>query len=459
MTSPPAARLPWYRLAGLTLFAMAFGVAANSLEPAVLGQRVLQLAAERKNTVLGLTTAGGLLVATLVQPLMGGLSDRTAGRLGRRIPYLIVGSVLASAALFGVVLAPTLLLVVLGVLAFQFGANTALGPWQAFVPDQVPMSQRGVAAGLKSLFEVLGFVLGRTLSGYLVAEGQALVAVAVAAGIYALALSLTWLTARRDLGPAGALSAAAVPGPARSTPGPSASAVPRPARLTPVPAAPRTRPARNPSTSPGLRTAFATNPAFTWVFVQRALFWCGLIALNTFLLYYLIDVVGMEFARASRFVGQISLALGVGVLMLSVPAGRLADRVGRRPLVLAAGLLAAAGTGMILVARSEALLILAGVVLGVAVGAWQSANWALITDIVPSAHAARYLGLANIATAGGSLLGRSSGALLVDPLNRLAGSQSLGYLALYGLTLVMFLLSAWAVRRIPSPPSTDTIGV
>lgn len=459
MTTTPTTRLPWHRLAGLTLFAMAFGVAANSLEPAVLGQRVLQLAAERKNTVLGLTTAGGLLVATLVQPLMGGLSDRTAGRLGRRIPYLIVGSVLASAALFGVVLAPTLLMVVLAVLAFQFGANTALGPWQAFVPDRVPMSQRGIAAGLKSLFEVLGFVLGRTLSGYLVAEGQALLAVAVAAGTYALGVSLTWVTARRDLGPAGAPSASAVPGPVRPDPGLSPSAVPGPGRSAPGPLAPRTSAEPDPSSTPGLRTAFATNPAFTWVFVQRALFWCGLIALNTFMLYYLIDVVGMEFARASRFVGQISLALGAGVLVLSVPAGRLADRIGRRPLVLAAGLLAAAGTGMILVARSEVLLILAGAVLGVAVGAWQSGNWALVTDIVPPAHAARYLGLANIATAGGSLLGRSSGALLVDPLNRLAGGQSLGYLALYGLTLVMFLLSAWAVRRIPTPPSKDRFGV
>jgi MFS family permease len=147
------------------------------------------------------------------------------------------------------------------------------------------------------------------------------------------------------------------------------------------------------------------------------------------------------------------------VLVLSLPAGRLADRLGRRPLVLAAGLLAAAGTGLILVARSEALLFLAGAMLGVAVGAWQSANWALITDIVPAAHAARYLGLANIATAGGSLVGRSAGALLVDPLNRLAESQSVGYLALYSLTLVMFLLSAWAVRRIPSPQREAAIGV
>src|SRR3989304_1924924 len=167
-------RLPWYRRAGLTLFARAFGIGANSLEPAVLGQRFLQWAPEHKNPALGLPTAAGLLVATLVQPVVGGFSDRTAGRLGRRIPYFIVGSVLASAALFGVALAPTLLLVAVGVLAFQFGSNTAQGPWQALIPDQVPVAQRGTAAGLKSLFEVLGFVVGRALSGYLVAEGRAL---------------------------------------------------------------------------------------------------------------------------------------------------------------------------------------------------------------------------------------------------------------------------------------------
>jgi len=422
-------RLPWYRLAGLTLFALAFGIGANSLEPAVLGQRFLELAPEHKNTALGLTTAAGLLVATLVQPVVGGFSDRTAGRLGRRIPYFIAGSALASAALFGVALAPTLLLVAVGVLAFQFGSNTAQGPWQALIPDQVPVSQRGTAAGLKSLFEVLGFVVGRALSGYLVAEGRALVAVASAAAALFGALLLTGLVARRDITPTGDR-----------------------------PAPPFTPPA-SAGQAPGLRAALTSNPSFAWWFVQRALFWCGLLALNTFMLYYLMDVVGMGFAQASRFVGQLSLVLGVGVLVLSLPAGRLADRLGRRPLVLAAGLLAAAGTGVILVARSPALLFLAGAMLGVAVGAWQSANWALITDIVPAAHAARYLGLANIATAGGSLVGRSAGALLVDPLNRLAGSQSVGYLALYSLTLVMFLLSAWAVRRIPSSQREAAIGV
>ena len=422
-------RLPWYRLAGLTLFALAFGIGANSLEPAVLGQRFLELAPEHKNTALGLTTAAGLLVAALVQPVVGGFSDRTAGRLGRRIPYFIAGCALASAALFGVVLAPTLLLVALGVLAFQFGSNTAQGPWQALIPDQVPVSQRGAAAGLKSLFEVLGFVVGRALSGYLVAEGRALAAVASAAAALFAALLLTGLASRRDIAPAGDRPAPPSP---------------------PLPSA---------GQAPGLRAAVDLQPLLRLVVRPAGAFlvWA---AGPQHLHAVLPDGRGGDGIcpglplRRPAFSGARRRRVGP-----SLPAGRLADRLGRRPLVLAAGLLAAAGTGVILVARSPALLFLAGAMLGVAVGAWQSANWALITDIVPAAHAARYLGLANIATAGGSLVGRSAGALLVDPLNRLAGSQSVGYLALYSLTLVMFLLSAWAVRRIPSSQREAAIGV
>jgi hypothetical protein len=62
--------------------------------------------------------------------------------------------------------------------------------------------------------------------------------------------------------------------------------------------------------------------------------------------------------------------------------------------------------------------------------------------------AARYLGIANIATAGGSFLARLAGGALIDPINRLTGSLEAGYLTLYSLTLVAFAVAAFAVTRL-----------
>src|SRR3989304_326892 len=84
----PTTHLPWYRLAAVTLFSLALGVVSNTLEPAVLGHKVLELVPDQKNTALGFTTFAGLIVAVAWQPILGAWSDRTRSPLGRRAPYV-----------------------------------------------------------------------------------------------------------------------------------------------------------------------------------------------------------------------------------------------------------------------------------------------------------------------------------------------------------------------------------
>jgi len=67
---------------------------------------------------------------------------------------------------------------------------------------------------------------------------------------------------------------------------------------------------------------------------------------------------------------------------------------------------------------------------------------------VPAEAAARYLGLANIATAGASALARLLGGLLVDPVNVLLGSTSAGYVLLFVLAVVFFLGSTVAIMPV-----------
>ncbi len=269
-----------------------------------------------------------------------------------------------------------------------------------------------MASGLKSLFEILGFIVGRRLSGYLIARGEATLAVTAVAVTFAAGLGLTAVAAWAS----------------------RHGSDPRPV----PPSGVRLQELRG----------LLRRRGFHWWFINRSLFWSAVIALNTFILFYLMDVVGMAFEEASRLFGDLSLTLGLGVLIMSIPAGRLADRVGRRPIVIASGLVAAAGTSLLLVVRSQSGLIVIGALLGAAVGTWLSANWALLTDLVPSARPALYLGIANIATAGGSLVSRFAGALLIDPINRITQSRASGYLSLYALAVLAFLLATWAASRV-----------
>ncbi len=411
-------RLRWSKVAALTSFAVAIGITINTLDPPLLGDRLLELTPQHKNVALGLITLGGLLTAMIWQPVVGALSDRTRGGWGRRLPYLVGGTPVAILGLAAVVVAPSLGVLLLAVIVTQLGVNTVQGPWQALLPDRVPGQQRGRAAGMKSAFEILGFVIGRQVAGQLVAAGQAGLAAALAGLSLVVALLITAHLAAEG-------------------PWPKSRAVP---------------------SHPGsgnlrrLGEELRRRPAFAYWFLNRFLIWGGFITLNTFLLFYVIDVVGMSPGEAQRYVANLATVIGMMLLLVPLPTGWIADRIGRRPLLAAAGLLAAGGTALILLVRGPATLLPAAVILGVGVGIFLSASWALVTDIIPRAEAARYLGLANIATSGGSAAARFLGAALIDPLNRGLGTPDGGYLVVYALALAAFLLGTLVVFRIPSSP-------
>jgi MFS family permease len=403
-------------MVGVTALAFAIGVSINVLEPAVLSHKILRFAPEWKNTALGLATFTGLVVAALVQPIVGARSDRTRSRWGRRVPYLVIGGLLVMLAHFGIVLAPSLSLVIVGLLGLQLASNTLQGPWQALIPDRVPYHQRGFASGLKASFEVIGFVVGRYAGGELVADGNLVGAASVASGALALALLITLL-----LTPS--ISNQDQPGAARRT---------LPWWMA-------------------FRVRWRQRPAFALWFLNRFLFWGAVITINTFVLFYLMDVHRLPEPGAQRIVGQLGVVLGLAVLLVALPAGWVADRVGRRPIVVLACLLAAGGVIVLLGLRTPTGVTLAGAMLGIATGVFLSGSWALVTDLVPSAQAARYLGVANVASAGGSALARAGGGLLIDPINQWAGSPSAGYTVVFGLACLALLVSAGVMLRLRLP--------
>lgn len=416
--------LPLRRILSITAFAFSLTMVANTLDPAVYGHKILELSPDKPNTALGLTLFAGSLLAMFVQPLMGALSDRTYTRWGKRMPYLAGGTVLTVLTLYLMVAAPSLAIFVGGVLVYQFANNIIFSPWQALFPDHVPLGQRGRASGLKAFLDILGLLVGRAAAGQLVGRFASWGPVAIYAAITLPAIGLisslliTWVGAR----------------PHNPT---------------------HTKPTHKPWSqvlAQTFRVDFKAHPAFGWWFANRFFFWSGTILLGTFLLFFTIDVIGLPEGQAQRFLGTISLVLGGAILLIAIPAGRLADRIGRKPLVIAAGLMAAAGTAILLVVRHLSFLILGGGLVGLAMGVFLSANFALITDIVPLNEAARYMGIASVASSGGGAIARLLGGLIIDPINALLDSRSAGYLTLYSIALVFFLLSALSLIPLPVTP-------
>src|SRR5665213_2139659 len=98
----------------------------------------------------------GPVTGLIVQPIIGAMSDRTWGKLGRRRPYFLVGSILASTALFFMPDAPVLWMAAMMLWILDASINVSMEPFRAFVADLLPMEQRTAGFVMQSFFIGVG---------------------------------------------------------------------------------------------------------------------------------------------------------------------------------------------------------------------------------------------------------------------------------------------------------------
>jgi len=279
--------------------------------------RLLDFVTEaQKNTYLGLLTFTGLILAMAVQPVVGAISDRSSFSWGRRRPYILLGTILVLLFLPGVGLAGSYIAVFIAYCLVQVGSNTAQGPYQAFIPDLVSGGRRGLASGVKSLFEILGGVvllypIAFFMDRYSGGEGASWLWLALGIlGIILLGVMLATILMVKE------------------KPGTSGSKLPLLATLY-----------------RSFKIDVKANRDFVWFLVSRLLILMAFTTLQTFALYFLKDVVGVD--NPATAMAQFSIVVVACMLAVVYPAGRLSDRLGRRPIVVASGLLGALGIALI----------------------------------------------------------------------------------------------------------------
>ncbi len=103
------------------------------------------------------------MTGLIVQPIIGSMSDRTWGRLGRRRPYFLFGALFASAALLLMPSSSTLWMAAGLLWVLDSCINISMEPFRAFVADLLPPAQRGRGFAVQSLFIGMGSVIASAL--------------------------------------------------------------------------------------------------------------------------------------------------------------------------------------------------------------------------------------------------------------------------------------------------------
>jgi len=478
-------KMRWYDHITINIFWLGLNV-RNTAVGSVFTPYLLALFVPEsgRNTALGFISTAGLVIAMLVQPAAGLLSDRSVCRFGMRRPFIFIGTIfdlvflaaLASASNFWMLLAATLLI--------QFSANVSHGPLQGLIPDLVPEEYRGRASAVKAVLELVPIILVGFTVAQLVGKGQLGWAVFATAAVLATTMLLTVLLVKEQplrekptapfkipmLRVLGMLAGIALGGIAGVIGGGAIGGL---GGLIAWPFAGRSAATAIAVGIGGIvamvvavvagvwsgayatlgRDALNRSP-FTWWVVNRLLFLAAATSFQGFLPFFLMYAFDVSAEQAASMNGNLMTVIGLFILLSALAGGWIADRFGKRRVVALSGLLAAVGGGAVLTTiwlpRME-MLYMVGIVIGLGTGLFMTGNWALGTELVPAEEAGRYLGVSNLAGAGAGMIGKGIGGPIADYLNTY--QPGLGYFVIfagYALLFALSVVSLAGVRRVRS---------
>lgn len=486
-------KLRWQDHLNLNILWLGVNIEIGSITPLILPYLVALFApADQKNSYLAFVRVVSLAVAMLVQPIAGLLSDKNTHRWGRRRPYILVGTLLNLLFLLIIGFSPSFvdspldgtispilgvptayLVLLLGVILVQASANIILGALIGLIPDLVPDDQRGQASGIKSVLEllpafliifvgpwvdqghiwrVIGLVMAAVFVTMLITikfvheeplktlqgdgTGDRILRLIGLTAIFVISTQIAvWLVnaagsflLERDVALWQQVALVGAAGLTGMT-GSILIGVYFGAWV-------------------GIGAGARGQKSFIWWVVNRLLFLAAVGSIQGFAFFYLQDYLKME-DPASRTTILLAF-VGTFLIPAALGGGYLADRVGRKPLVRTAGLIAVLGNIVLLFAESFPIVVLSGCVIGVGAGLFWATNWALGTDLIPADEAGRFLGISNLAGAGAGIVGVGIGGPIADFFNGIR--PGMGYLVIFSLYAFLFALSVVVLKNV-HPPS------
>lgn len=411
-TERAPARVVW--LMALAQFGLFVGLLAPVTVSLALKAQTIVPDAEAA-PVTGLVLGVAALIAMVMNPIVGRLSDLTLSRFGRRRPWMIAGALGFVVAMLVVALAPNVPVLLLGWILGQLTGNMVLAPLIATIADQVPPAQRGSVSANVGVMQQLGILAAAYIASAFVTNmlllfliPAAFVVVLVVA--YCVVLPDRPLEQRPDVG--------------------GWMALVKTFWVNPV-----------------------AHPNFAWVWISRFL----LTLANFFFVAFRIPYMQQDISLGPEEAATV-LAIGTTIYtaVLVVAAkfgGWISDRTGmRKPFVIGATLVMAVGFAGLSVTDNVAMFYLMEAIMGLGYGVYVAVDMALVVDVLPNPEdAAKDMGVLNIANAlPQSLAGLIGGALLAATM--VDGQNN--FTMLFILATVVAVLGALTIipvkqKRIP----------
>ncbi|BCW62849.1 MFS transporter [Arthrobacter sp. StoSoilB22] len=403
--SPAIPAQPWRPVRvglALTLGSMLCLGPFMAFNAVLLPARIEMIDPDSKIAVVAMLATSGVLVATIANVLFGALSDMTRSRFGRRTPWMIFGSVGASASLALVAGSTTIPMMVFGWCLFQFFLNAVIAPLIAMLPDRVPKARRGTMSALYGLGQLLGIaVMGQITAPRFLTDPTT--GMYIFAGLMLLA------------GPFVALIA------------PEASNRHQP---------------REPFTSKVLLAAFAfpvrESRDYYLVFFGRVLNIVGTYVVTGYQLYIIKDYLGASTQEAASIMPLLGIISLFGSVFVGTAIGPISDRLKRRKVfIIGASVLMAFGAGFLFFVQAPWAILVYGVANSIGGGIYNSIEQAVSTEVLPAGdRAAKDLGFLNVAATGGQAVAPA----LTSGVIAIAGTFAPAFLAASGLLLASSVL-------------------
>lgn len=398
-------------LLGMSVYNLGVNYVWISYNSLILPLQIGLLVSPREQgLILGVIASVAVAIGVFVNILSGAMSDSVKLRWGRRRPYILLGALLCSLTiLLPVFLVLALSVVFVSFLFMQTFTNLSSGSYQPLLPDLIEEHQRGMTSGLQGMMTLAGSAVGYGLTGYLVGTGYKSYALIPMSAVFVLTTIVTILTIRNSDAPVIATNTMNL----------------RKAVLEMF------RP----------RTAVRV---FFWLTIGSFLILMGSSGLTYFEVYYFETV--LRIPNPGIQVGEAGILILMVAVVSAVSFGFVSDKVGRRNLIIGAGLVAGAATLLIPFVRSFAVFLVVACFVGGPLGIFNSVVFALASDLAPKQETGKYMAYYNVAVGGAGAV-----APLLDGLMLfLFGATDVtAFVALFGLSSIFYLSGSVLLFRVP----------